>query len=134
MPTWSEIFRELNESKAQGSGIQYDLVRRKYLAQLYQHTKREIILYATKWTQHDVNVSPDAISIVDEDLQGIMEVIHGLKGPGLDLILHSPGGSLEAAEAIVHYLRSKFRNIRVVVPQMAMSAATMLACAADEIV
>jgi hypothetical protein len=119
MPTWSEILRELNDSRAQGSGPQFDAIRRKYLAQLYQHTKREIILYATKWTQHDVNVSPDAISIVEEDIQGIMEVIHGLKGPGLDLILHSPGGSLEAAEAIVHYLRSKFRHIRGIVPQVA---------------
>ncbi len=34
-----------------------------------------------------------------------MEVSHGLEGDGLDLILHSPGGSPEAAEAIVSYLR-----------------------------
>ena len=63
-----------------------------------------------------------------------MEVIHGLSGPNLDLILHSPGGSLAAAESLVTYLRSKFSNIRVVVPQLAMSAATMIACAADSIV
>ena len=63
-----------------------------------------------------------------------MEVIHGLEGPRLDLILHSPGGSLEATEALVLYLRSKFEDIRVVVPQMAMSAATMIACAADVVV
>jgi hypothetical protein len=50
------------------------------------------------------------------------------------LIVHSPGGSAEAAEAIVVYLRSKFDHIRVFVPHMAMSAATMLACAADQIV
>ena len=57
-----------------------------------------------------------------------------LDGDCLDLILHSPGGSLEAAEAIVSYLRSRFQTIRVIVPQLAMSAATMVACAADEIV
>jgi hypothetical protein len=50
------------------------------------------------------------------------------------LILHSPGGSPEAAEAFVNYLRSKFKNIRAIVPQAAMSAATMIACACDEIV
>jgi len=49
----------------------------------------------------------------------------------LDLILHSPGGSLTAAEALVTYLRSKFTHIRVIVPQLAMSAATMIACAGD---
>lgn len=63
-----------------------------------------------------------------------MEVSHGLEGDALDLILHSPGGSPEAAEAIVAYLRSRFSHIRVIVPQLAMSAATMIACAADSIV
>jgi len=74
------------------------------------------------------------LSIGPNDIHGFMEAVHGLTGPNLDLILHSPGGSAEAAEAIVLYLRSKFDHIRVFVPLMAMSAATMLACAADEIV
>lgn len=134
MPTWSGILEELSQSCVEGGPPQFDAIRRKYLASVYRHTGREVILYASKWTQHDPNVSPDVISIVDEDLQGFMEVIHGLSGPNLDLIIHSPGGSLEAVEALVLYLRSKFNHIRVVVPQMAMSAATMIACAADVIV
>ena len=131
MPTWSGILEELARSCTGDDPPQFDAVRRKYLTLLQRHTGREVILYTSKWTQHDPNVSPDVISIVDEDLQGIMEVIHALSGPDLDLILHSPGGSLEAAEALVLYLRSKFSNIRVIVPQLAMSAATMIACAAD---
>ncbi|HEY2532437.1 MAG TPA: ATP-dependent Clp protease proteolytic subunit [Xanthobacteraceae bacterium] len=63
-----------------------------------------------------------------------METVHDITGSDLDLIIHSPGGSLGAAEAMVNYLRSKFNNIRVIVPQMAMSVATMIACAANEIV
>jgi ClpP class serine protease len=62
-----------------------------------------------------------------------MEVVHGLPQGPVDIILHSPGGSAEATEMIVHYLRSKFTHIRVIVPQAAMSAATLLACAADVI-
>ncbi len=115
-------------------GPDFDRVRRKYLLAAHRHTRRDVILYATKWTQPDPQVSPELITIVDEDIQGIMEVVHGLGGPGLDLILHSPGGSLEATEALVRYLRSKFKHIRVIVPQMAMSAATMIACAADVLV
>ncbi|MBI2825951.1 MAG: serine protease [Planctomycetia bacterium] len=134
MPTWSGILEELAQSRPGDGPPQFDAVRRKYLVLLRQHTGREVILYASKWTQHDPSVSPDVISIVDEDLQGIMEVIHGLSGPSLDLILHSPGGSPEAAEALVNYLRSKFFDIRVIVPQLAMSAATMIACAANSIV
>lgn len=131
MPTWSGILTELGELKKHGHERAYDAVRRKYLTGLYQHTDREVILYASKWTQPAPNVSPDLVSIIDEDLQALMEVIHGLSGPNLDLILHSPGGSLEAAEAMVTYLRSKFRDIRVIIPHLAMSAATMIACAAD---
>jgi hypothetical protein len=41
---------------------------------------------------------------------------------------------LEVAEQIVTYLRSKFVKIRAFIPQNAMSAATMIACACDEIV
>ena len=67
-------------------------------------------------------------------MQALMEVVHGLHGDELDLILHGPGGSAAVAESIVVYLRSRFSHIRVIVPQLAMSAATMIACAADEIV
>ncbi|MBI2842037.1 MAG: ATP-dependent Clp protease proteolytic subunit [Armatimonadetes bacterium] len=131
MPNWTGILEEL---KLDGSPEAFDNIRRKYLIESYQYTGRPIILYASKWTQPDPNISPDVISINDEDIQGLMAVIQGLPGDKLDLILHSPGGSAETAEAIVTYLRSKFSHIRVIVPQQAMSAATMLACAADVIV
>jgi hypothetical protein len=133
MPTWSEILGELEQSRTGGGPPDFDGVRRKYLVQVNQHTGRNVILYATKWTQPGPLFDERLISIVDEDVQGIMEVVHGLAGGDLDLILHSPGGSLAAAESVVTYLRSKFDDIRVVVPQLAMSAATMVACAADTI-
>ena len=134
MPTWGGILQELQETQNRIHGPAFDDVRRKYLVAANAHTGRNVILYASKWTQPDPNVSPDLVSIVDEDLQGLMEVIHGLRGGNLDLILHSPGGSPEAAEAFVIYLRSKFDHIRVIVPNLAMSAATMVACAGDVIV
>lgn len=50
------------------------------------------------------------------------------------MILHTPGGSISAAEAIVTYLRNIFgTNIRTIVPQIAMSAGTMIACSGKEI-
>jgi hypothetical protein len=90
-------------------------------------------MYASKWTQPDAP-EPGLISIIDEDMQGFMEVVRGLPRGNLDIILHSPGGSPTATEAIVDYLRARFTNIRVFVPQAAMSAATMLSCAADEVI
>lgn len=134
MPTWGELIPELNSAAAQHGAAAFDIVRRKYLDALAAHTGRNTILYATKWTQPGA-VDPGLISITLEDVQGLMEVVHGLgSNTGLDLIMHSPGGSPDAAEAVVHYLRSKFSDIRIIVPQAAMSAATMLACAADSIV
>lgn len=133
MPTWSGILAEFQAEVAKGNPSAFDVVRRKYLKALAEHTGRSAILYAAKWTQsgdHD----PSLTSITEEDVQGLMEVVHGLPGKNLDLILHSPGGSAEAAEAIVHYLRAKFDHIRVIVPHAAMSAATLVACAANEIV
>lgn len=134
MPTWGELIPEINKAAAQHGAAAFDVVRRKYMVALSAHTGRNTILYATKWTQPG-GADPGLVSITLEDVQGLMEVVNRLDGPlGLDLILHSPGGSPDAAEAIVHYLRSKFNDVRVIVPHAAMSAATMLACAADHIV
>ncbi len=133
MPIWSEILAELGETHNPPGNPDYDAVRRKYLAKLHQHTGNATILYASGWLQNS-NAPPALISIGDEDIQALMEVSQGLTGDRLDLIMHSPGGSPEAAEAIISYLRQRFSHIRVFVPQLAMSAATMIACASDEIV
>jgi len=65
-----------------------------------------------------------------------MNAVHKLDSThGLDLILHTPGGHVSAAEAIVGYLKSKFGcNVRAIVPQLAMSAGTMIACSCSTII
>lgn len=134
MATWGQLIPEIEAAAAQHGAAAFDVVRRKYLLALAAHTGRNVILYATKWTQPGGG-DPGLVSITLEDVQGLMEVVNKLDGSkGLDLIVHSPGGSPDAAEAMVHYLRSKFDDIRVIVPQAAMSAATMLACASNRIV
>ncbi len=131
MPIWSEIGAEI---QAEGIPAGFDRVRRRYLAKLAAYTGRETVLYAAKFTQPTPSdYHPDLYSISDGDMQGLMETLHGLKCTELDLILHSPGGALDAAESLVAYLRTKVRDLRVIVPHLAMSAATMLACAANRI-
>lgn len=131
MPTWGEILSELRTSAIAANGpADFDGVRRKYLSQLRALTGRDTILYYTDWL---TTGTPD-VMISMEDMQALMEVCKDLSGPGLDLILHTPGGSPEAAASIVRYLRQKFDNIRVFVPLAAMSAGTMVTLAADEIV
>jgi ClpP class serine protease len=51
----------------------------------------------------------------------------------IDLILHTPGGLVLAAEQIAFALRNHPARVTVFVPHYAMSGGTMLALAADEI-
>lgn len=112
-----------------------DGIRRQYLTRLHNKTGRNIIAYYSGWLSKP-RIEEAAIS--DEDKNGFMMALHGLKkddlDKGLDLILHTPGGSMAATESIVDYLRRKFStNIRAIVPQIAMSAGTMIACSCREI-
>lgn len=133
MGTWGELLEELRSLGERGVENPQDVVRRRALSDLNDLTGRNTILYAAGHLQKP-QIGQNFVSIADEDIEGFMETIYGLEGEELDLILHSPGGTPNAANSIVEYLRSKFTDLRVIVPQMAMSAATMLACAADEIV
>ena len=132
MPNWGEVLTEINHlGETRDSPI--DAVRRKYLKKLSDYTDRNIIAYYSGWLQKP---SVAQVLINDDDKNGFMATIHGLdRSRGLDLILHTPGGDLAATESIVHYLRSMFnKNIRVIIPQMAMSAGTMIACSSKQII
>jgi len=130
MATRNEILTQINEYKNVGQ----DVIRRKYLAELNLYTGNDTIIYASAFPSNIPGVSGSLLSIGLNDIQGFMTCLNGLKSDKLDLIIHSPGGSLEAAEQLVQYLRSKYRYIRAIIPQNAMSAATMIACACDVIV
>lgn len=130
MPIRLEIQQEAQRAV---SGA-YDIVRRKYVAQLAKHTKRPVIIYASAIYSPRFAHAGGGLSITPNDIQGFMAACKDVPGPNLDLILHSPGGSAEAAEQIVNYLRARFTHIRAIIPQAAMSAATMIACACDEII
>lgn len=132
MPSWGQILNEVNVTLQRGERNAFDVVRQKYIRELQAKTGRNLIVYASKWTSGDAQ--PNLVSINDEDVHAFMEAISGLKGDNLDLMLHTGGGSAEATDAIVSYLRQKFKHIRVIIPQAAMSAGTMLACAADELI
>lgn len=132
MPTWNDILKEIG---AQPNA--FDHIRRRYIAELSKKTGRNVIVYYSGWLQKG-NLAQHGFrfDIVDSDKMGFMSTINGLdKSRGLDLVLHTPGGSIGATESIVHYLKSIFgNNIRAIVPQIAMSAGTMIACSCKEIV
>lgn len=132
MPNWIDIVKEIQNYQIEALDCT-NLVRRKYLKQLYEHTGRNVITYYSGFLSKP-NVEQSQIN--DEDKNGFMTAIHHLdRSEGLDLILHTPGGDLAATESLVDFLRRMFGNdIRAIVPQIAMSAGTMLACSCREIV
>lgn len=128
MANWAEILNEINKS-----GSTHDVIRREYIKKLYDLTGRNVILYYSGWLQKP---NMPGTELNDSDKNGFMNCIHNLdKNKGLDLILHTPGGETAATESLVDYLRSIFgTNIRAIIPQLAMSAGTMIACACKQIV
>ncbi|MCD8208340.1 MAG: serine protease [Bacteroidales bacterium] len=132
MPTWNEILSELGREDNK-----FDVIRRKYVRELSEYTGRNTIIYYSGFLQKPTLAGQGCdFSISDYDKNGFMSAVKGLdKGKGLDLILHTPGGGIGATESIVKYLHSIFgKDIRAVVPQIAMSAGTMIACACKSIV
>jgi len=131
MPNWGDVLVEIS-AEATKAGQVFDTIRRRYLAQLAAHTKRNVITYYSGW-QSKGNLQ--GTEIRDEDRDGFMRAVHQLDcSIGLDLILHTPGGSIAATQSIVTYLREKFgRDIRAIVPHTAMSGGTIMACSCKEI-
>src|ERR1700734_193452 len=128
MPNWGEVLNEIktfqNERAMKINGLAaeanqaVDRVRRKYLDDLYNKTGRNIIAYYSGWLSKP-NVGP--AGILDEDKNGLMMAVHQLpRSRGLDLILHTPGGSIAATQSIVNYLHRMFgTDIRAIIPQIA---------------
>ncbi len=130
MPNWSEILKEMEDCKRVDA---LDYIRRNYLKRLSDITGRNTIAYYSAFLQKFDN---NQLSINDNDKNGFMTVIHKMdRSKGLDLILHTPGGDLAAAESIVDYLKVMFgHNVRAIIPQIAMSAGTMIACSCNPII
>ena len=103
MPNWNTLLGEL-----QTMGSSHDILRRRYLVKLHEHTGRNVIVYYSGWLQ-----KPElrGVGINDDDKNGFMTTINGLdRSLGLDLLLHTPGGETAATESLVDYLRSMFQR------------------------
>src|SRR4030042_5395441 len=68
---------------------------------------------------------PD-ILLTMEDYYAIFDILRNVEQKELDFYIETPGGSGEAAEEIVRFLRSKFDSVNFVVSGEAKSAGTLL--------
>lgn len=147
MPNWSEVLQEIQKLSAQQQQLSaqhhflannaINIIRKDFLNKLHLRTGRNVIAYYSGFLSKQVS----GIEINDEDKNGFMMAVHRLdRKKGLDLIIHTPGGGITSTQSIVDYLHKMFRqsrdlapDVRAIIPQIAMSAGTMLACSCREI-
>lgn len=83
-------------------------------------------------------VGGDRAEINRDDTVGFVDLLHNVHaGDHLDLMLHSVGGDVDVAEKLIRLVRSKVGDegsIRVIVPEYAKSAATLMVLGADTLV
>lgn len=136
MPTWDKVLGEIQTKSFQcqyESANAVNTVRQQYLKKLSEMRDRNIICYYSGFLSKQ-NI--DGTEINDEDKNGFMLTINELdRKKGLDLIIHTPGGDVYATDSLLNYLHCMFDNdIVVIVPQIAMSAGTLIACSSKEII
>lgn len=82
-------------------------------------------------------VAPALRQIDRLDTLAMVDLLHNVTpGTPIDLLLHSPGGDIDAAEKLITLVRRRAgaSPVRVIVPDFAKSAATLIALGANEIV
>jgi hypothetical protein len=95
--------------------------------------KRPLLVYATNFLGGMPREAP--ISITNEDVDGFTDLVNSVNKTyrTIDILLHSPGGSPDATERIVHILRKRFDEVHFLIPHSAYSAATMLALSGNSV-
>jgi hypothetical protein len=90
---------------------------------------RDIVVYASDIT----NRSNAPVAIDFSDILPFQDQLSNLNGDAIDVILETGGGIAEVVEDMVRLLRSKYKNIGIIIPGTAKSAGTIFSMAADEI-
>jgi hypothetical protein len=102
----------------------------KMLLSVYKNlTGRQMFVYTPDFAKQGYD-----ISLTQEDFYIIHDLLHQTPdNQTLDFYIETPGGSGEAAEEIVRFLRKKFNSISFIIAGEAKSAGTLIALSGDEI-
>jgi len=92
---------------------------------------RLVVTYITSTRQgHEIQIGDDAFRLIFDHLESGRESAQ----VGVDLFIHSNGGSGTVPWRVVSLIREYTKHLAVLVPHHAFSAATLMALGADEIV
>ncbi len=102
--------------------------RQQLIREIEANTGRTLLCY----------ICGENSEISRDDTFGIVEVLHNVpSGSSIDLMLHTLGGDVDAAEKLINLVRAAVVQsacLRVIVPDSAKSAGTLMALGANEIV
>ena len=87
-------------------------------------TGRPLVVYFSQLSKEIDHTDPDDLA----------EILSAISSDEADIIIQTPGGSVDACEKIVAVLKAKFKNYRVIVPSWAKSAGTVIALSSSQIV
>jgi ClpP class serine protease len=112
-----------------------DRQRQQLLQQFQEQRKSRVIAMIHRQETVSLFGVPVSTSINIEDSEAILRAIRLTPDDQpIDLILHTPGGLVLAAEQIAHALVEHKGKVTVFVPHYAMSGGTLIALTADAIV
>ena len=101
--------------------------RQTIVKQIQNQTRRSLICFVTG----------NRCVIDEEDTMPFVDLLHKLpKGGNVDMLLHTGGGSIDAAEKLMQILRNIIgeSELRIIVPDFAKSAGTLMVLGADCVV
>ena len=103
--------------------MRFDLIQ-----QIEEITKRPLAVYTASFS-HPYGI------IYDADIAAFDAILESMDYPTeLDLMINSPGGVIDTTEKIIKMIRGSVNDFRVIVPNSAKSAATLIALSANEII
>jgi ClpP class serine protease len=118
-----------------GDGDSPQRKRDLLLDQFQSERKSRVIALIHRQDRRSFLGVPVASSINIEDSEAILRAIRMTPDDHpIDLVLHTPGGLILAAEQIARALVERKGKVTVFIPHYAMSGGTLIALAADEIV
>ena len=101
--------------------------RQELIRKIQERTGRPLVCY----------VSGIRSGIDEDDIMPFSDILHNVPpGETLEFLLHTPGGSGDAAEKLIRTVRGKVRQgqVHIIVPDFAKSAGTLMVLGADRVV
>lgn len=117
---------EYIQKRMSGNQLEEELL--KYIGLYNEMRDTYLIVYSSAF-----NKQVPGNTLLMDDYYTIFDMLRNIDSKNLDFYIETPGGSGEAAEEIVRFIRSKFDNVTFVVSGEAKSAGTIIVLSGNEI-